>query len=146
MTNKTCAGRLFVLTILTVSAVMLLSACGRTNLGYRPPTDVDVIDKRAKASLPFDVTDFQWTYLPGGRQLKVTGSIRNNGRTPAGGFVYALMFDEDGIGTAMGEGLITPGVIQPGESGSFTVVAQTNRPQSLKPLKAIRLLTNTQRD
>ena len=144
MKTNTC--RLLGLILLAASAALFLSACGRGNLGYRPPTDVDVIDKRAKASLPFDVTEFQWSYLPGGRQIKVTGTIRNNGRNPAGGFVYALMFDEDGIGTAMGEGLITPGLIQPGQSGSFTVVAQTSRPQSVKPLKAIRLLTNTQSD
>ncbi|MDR1044791.1 MAG: hypothetical protein LBP33_06700 [Candidatus Adiutrix sp.] len=146
MRTERQAGRRLAPLILVLSAALLLSACGRTDLGYRAPTEVDVIDRRGRASLPFDVTEFSWRYLPDGRRIELTGTIRNNGRAPQGGFVYALMFDEDGLGTAMGEGAITPALVRPGADGQFTIVAQTNRPRSVRPLKAIRLLTNTQKD
>lgn len=119
------------------------AACGRVNTAYRAPIDGDVIEK-ATNSLDFDVQDFKWAYMRDGRGLKVTGTIKNNTGQTQRAVIYALMFDEKGLGTAMGETRVNPPVLQPGAVGSFTIVAATNRPQATEPILHLRLLTNTQ--
>jgi|GEM_PF-2084794 len=129
-----------------VSALMLvLAACApRINTAYRAPIDADTIE-RATNSLAFDVQDFQWSYMRDGRGLKVVGLIKNNtGEIQRRAVVYALVFDEQGLGTAMGEAQVKPTVLKPGAVGKFTLVAATNRPKDGEPLRHLRLLTNTQ--
>lgn len=123
--------------------LLILVACGRVNTAYREPIDENVIEK-ATNSLDFDVQDFKWAYMRDGRGLKVTGTIKNNTGQAQRAVIYALMFDEKGLGTAMGETRVNPSVLQPGAVGSFTIVAATNRTQATEPIQHLRLLTNTQ--
>ncbi len=98
--------------LVLVAALVGLAACAPVNTAYRAPIDHDVTE-RAKVGLPFDVQDFTWTYVQGGSRLKVSGTIKNNGRAARRGVIYALMFDEKGLGVAMGESSISP-VCRPG--------------------------------
>lgn len=135
-----------VLRPLLLAALMLaLAACAsRVNTAYRAPIDADTIEK-ATNSMAFDVQDFHWSYMRDGRGLKVVGLIKNNtGETQRRALVYALLFDEKGIGTAMGEAQVSPTVLKPGAVGKFTLVAATSRPKDGEPLRHLRLLTNTQ--
>lgn len=131
------------LTFFVLLLALGLAACGRVNTAYRAPIDEDVIEK-ATNSLDFDVQEFKWAYLRDGRGLKVTGTIKNNTGQAQRAVIYALMFDEKGLGTAMGEARVNPPVLPPGAVGSFTIVAATNRTQASEPLLHLRLLTNTQ--
>lgn len=136
--------RLFVINFFVLNVLMIsLTACGRVNSAYRAPIKRDVIE-RSTNSLAFDVQEFKWSYMRDGRGLQVIGTIKNNtGRTQRA-VIYALMFDEKGLGTAMGEAEVYPPVLEPGGVGTFTIIAATNRTQSTEPIRHLRLLTNTQ--
>lgn len=130
--------------LLLLALLLALAACARVNTAYRAPIDADTIE-RATNSLAFDVQDFQWSYMRDGRGLKIVALIKNNtGEVQRRAVVYALVFDEKGIGTAMGEAQVSPTVLKPGAVGKFTLVAATNRPRDGEPLRHLRLLTNTQ--
>jgi hypothetical protein len=131
--------------LLLIALILTLAACAaRVNTAYRAPIDADTIE-RATNSLAFDVQDFHWSYMRDGRGLKVVGLIKNNtGEIQRRAVVYALVFDEKGIGTAMGEAQVSPTVLKSGAVGKFTLVAATNRPKDEEPLRHLRLLTNTQ--
>lgn len=129
--------------LLALALLMSLPACGRVNTAYRPPIDQDVIE-RATNSLPFDVQEFTWAYMPDGRGLKVSGTIKNNGPATQRAVIYALLFDEEGIGTAMGQTTAHPPVLAPEQTGRFTLLVATSRPRDERPLRHLRLLTNTQ--
>ena len=136
---KTAAGALLVL-----GPVVLFSACGKpVNVAWRPPTDVDVIEQ-ASVGLNYEVTEFKWSYIDGGRRLQVDGQVKNKGKNPSRAVIYGFMFDERGDGVAVGESWTNPAYLQPGQVGTFSIVAQTNRPASIDKIKNIRLLTNAQ--
>lgn len=136
---KTVAGALLVL-----GPAVLLSGCGTpVNVAWRPPTDVDVIEQ-AKVGLNYEVTEFKWAYIDGGRRLQVDGQVKNKGTATSRAVLYGFMFDEKGDGVAMGESWTEPRFLEPGQSGSFSIIAQTNRPASVDKIKNIRLLTNAQ--
>ena len=122
---------------------LVFSACAPANPAYKASIKADV-SERAPVGFPFDVEDFQWSYVDGGNRLQVSGRIKNNGSTARRGVIYALIFDEKGQGVALGESGISPAVLEPGQSGSFSIVAKTSRPQRGRPIKHLRLLTNTQ--
>lgn len=138
------SGRLLRPLFLTVLILALAACAGRVNTAYRAPIDADTIE-RATNSMAFDVQDFHWSYMRDGRGLKIVGLIKNNtGEIQRRAMVYALVFDENGIGTAMGEAQVNPTVLKPGAVGKFTLVAATSRPKNEEPLRHLRLLTNTQ--
>lgn len=136
---KSAAGALLVL-----GPVVLFSACGQpVNVAWRPPTDVDVIEQAA-VGLNYEVTEFKWVYIDGGRRLQVDGKVKNKSKTTSRAVIYGFMFDERGDGVAMGESWTNPAFLEPGQIGTFSIVAQTSRPASVDKIKNIRLLTNAQ--
>lgn len=130
--------------VLLLGPAFFVSGCGApVNVAWRPPTDVDV-SEIASCGLKYEVTDFRWTYVDGGRRLQVSGRVRNNENKTSRAVIYGFMFDEKGDGVALGESWTTPRYLEPGQSGDFTIIAQTSRPASGDKIKNIRLLTNAQ--
>ncbi len=121
----------------------LANACAPVNSAYKAPIKADLAEK-APVGLDFEVKDFKWDYLSDGRRLQVTGTIENHTKTARRGTIFAMLFDEKGLGVAMGESQISPAVLEPGQSGTFTIVAQTSRPKGPQAIKHLRLLTNVQ--
>lgn len=130
--------------LLLAGPVFFVGGCGRpTNVAWRPPTDVDVIEQAA-VGLDYEVTEFKWVYIDGGRRLQVSGKVTNKEKKTSRAVIYGFMFDERGDGVAMGESWTSPRFLEPGQSGEFSIIAQTNRPASVDRIKNIRLLTNAQ--
>ena len=132
---------------LCLAVGLMLTACATVYKGYKPATDVDVFEK-APNSLNYDVVGFKWSYMPDGVGLRVTGQIKNNTAKAAPAVIYAMLFDEKGLAVGMGEAKIHPVNLAPGRTGSFSLMAATNRPKGQKStggdIKHMRLLTNTQ--
>lgn len=130
--------------LLLIGPIFFIQGCGKpVNVAWRPPTNVDVIEK-ASCGLNYEVTEFKWAYINDGRSLQVSGSIKNNEKRASRAVIYGFMFDEKGDGVAIGESWTSPRFLEPGQSGTFSIVAQTNRPASGEKIRNIRLLTNAQ--
>ena len=135
---------IIVLALALFLAATFFSACApKKDSPYKDPISQDVSES-ASVGLKFEVQDFKWAYVNGGKSLQVTGTIKNKTKKAHHAVIYAMMFDENGAGVAMGESFITPAYLEPGQSGSFSVLAQTNRPQGPNGIRHLRLLTNAQ--
>lgn len=123
---------------LLVCSLAFLAACSPVNYAAKAPIDKDV-SERAPKSIKIDVQDFSWSYA-GGDRIRVTATVKNNtGRSQSGLTIFAMLFDENGTGVALGESFISPPYLSAGTSGTIEFTARTSRPAGLKH---IRLLTN----
>lgn len=128
----------FLASFFCLAAVLALSACSGVYEGLKPPTKVDVAEK-APVGLDIEVTDFKWTYMPGG-QIQVTGRVVNkSGASQTDLNLFAMLFDEKGRAVAMGETRVSPSTLAGGQQGDFQLTVATSRP---KGINHIRLLTN----
>ena len=134
---------------LALVAALGVGACAQPAVsGLKPPTRVDIAES-APVGLRVEVRDFQWVYWSSGQGLVVTGKVRNNtGRLQQPVFLYALLFDETGLGVGLGEAKVSPAALPAGAEGDFRLSVKTSRTRQGRqgPIKHLRLLTNAQNE
>ena len=118
------------------------TACSPVNYAIKAPIDRNV-SERAPKSLKIEVQEFTWSYV-GGDRIQAKATVKNNtGRPQTSLTIFAMLFDENGQGVAMGESFISPPYLAAGAVGSIEINARTSRPSGIKH---IRLLTNAVRE
>lgn len=123
---------------LVLAALLVASvACG-SRYGLKPPISRDTIEK-APVGLDIEVSSFSWAYQSGGYLFIKGQALNNSGRAHSDLNLFAMLFDEDGRGVALGEARLSPSTLEPGQTAAFQLKAAASRPRGIKYL---RLLTH----
>ncbi len=123
---------------LLLAALLAVSAACGSRYGLKPPISRDTIEK-APVGLNIEASQFSWAYQSGGYLLIEGQAVNKSGRSHSDLNLFAMLFDEEGRGVALGEARLSPSTLEPGQTASFQLKVASSRPRGIKYL---RLLTH----